>query len=476
MLKNKIFPGVTALFMLAVPFIHAPAAIHMSSTVSDGQYTISELVGIAKKNGIKVAIITDRDQMKWEYGLWPLRKIIKKTVEEGSVLRYGAKNYLKEIEAAQKENPDIVLIPGVESAPFYYWEGNPLANNLKIFNWHKHMLIIGMEKESDYRNLPLVSNRKGLVLPFGFKDIFYLWPVIILIAGIYCLRKRKFNYTDAGGRSLGPHSLPWQIFGGILIATSLVLLFENFPFRSYKFDQYSGDKGVLPYQNLIDYANRRGGLTFWAHPDIANISQRGNVGIETPEHGRDLLSAQDYTGFAIFYEGYKETGRPGGIWDQVLNEFCEGKRKSPVWTIGGMAFDHGDLNFLMRDVRTVILAPHLDKAEVLNALKQGRMYVLLADMSLILDKFEVNLVNKPAIEISGHFADGRKDIVQINLIRNGTIVKTFEAAAPFNIKYDDNYFEKGKKTYYRLEIRSPKGQLFSNPIFAVPAGRQVEFK
>lgn len=50
-------------------FMHVPAAVHISSTVSDGKHSIPEIIEIAKENGIKVIIFTDHDLVKWEYGL-----------------------------------------------------------------------------------------------------------------------------------------------------------------------------------------------------------------------------------------------------------------------------------------------------------------------------------------------------------------------------------------------------------------------
>lgn len=466
--------------------MHAAAAIHISSTVSDGKLSIDEIVEIARQNNIKIVILTDRDFMKWEYGLWPLRRIIKKTVERNSVFTYGIKRYLKEIEVAQSKNTDLVVIPGVESAPFYYWKGSPFKNNLKICNWHKHMLVIGLDKVEDYKNLPSLSNGYSLALAFRFKDVYHLWPILILMIGISCLRRRKFRYKNLQGRSLGPYSRPWQIFGTIIIFFSLLFLFNSFPFTEFKYDQYHGDQGVSSYQNLIDYVNGKGGLIFWAHPEAENIQTRGKIKIETEEHTQDLLDAKDYTGFAIFYEGYEKIGHPGGIWDDLLKEYCKGKRDSPIWVIAGLAFDQeGNLGARMQNLRTIFLIPRLAKSEVLKALRNGRMYVvrgpqgfyLLLDEFAVYDSFldnkdkgivgdEVNIKGKTLLKIHGAFLD--KDEVgqiKVRLIRNGNLVKTFEVISPFEIDYQDDYFDEGKKIYYRLEILYPGGILVTNPIF-----------
>ncbi|MCD6228597.1 MAG: hypothetical protein J7K17_03895, partial [Candidatus Omnitrophica bacterium] len=138
-------------------WIKLPAIIHIASTVSDGEYSLSEIVKIAKDNGIKVVVINDRDLMRWEYGIWPLRNLIKKRVEINSIFKYGIKRYLNEIRMLQNKFSDLIIIPGTESAPFYYWEGSPLRGNLKMYNWHRHILTVGLEKVEDYKNLPIIG-------------------------------------------------------------------------------------------------------------------------------------------------------------------------------------------------------------------------------------------------------------------------------------------------------------------------------
>jgi hypothetical protein len=122
-----IIPG-TAIY--ADEFVQASAAIQISSMVSDGKYTLKEIARLARENNFRVVFLTDRDFMRWEYGLWPLRRIIRKTVQTKSISTYGIGRYLRDIDNLQIANPDLVFIPGTESAPFYYWTGNPFANNL----------------------------------------------------------------------------------------------------------------------------------------------------------------------------------------------------------------------------------------------------------------------------------------------------------------------------------------------------------
>ncbi|MFA5100303.1 MAG: hypothetical protein WC547_05430 [Candidatus Omnitrophota bacterium] len=469
-------------FAWAQEYVQLPAAIHMASDISDGKLTLGQIAARAGENGISVLIPTDRDSMVWEYGMPGLRNIVKKRVSDRSVFSYGIDRYLQRLAALQKESPGMIIIPGIESAPYYYWQGSFFADDLVIKDWHKHMLVIGLSKPSDLEYLPVLGNPKGLCQPMGLKNIFLAWPLVLAAFGIWCLRRRVYSYADSSGKKLGPFSRGWRITGIFSLFIAGLMFINNYPFCYQKFDQYHGSRGVMPYQNLIDYANGRGGLTFWAHPEVSNIDKTGPVGIETDEHTEYLLKTKGYTGFAVFYEGFKKVGIIGGIWDQVLTEYCQGSRNSPIWAIGALAFDKtGDLAMLMNDVRTVLLCGRSDGAAALDALKKGRMYCSRGrySSSFVLDKFtvsdgagidktmgeEILLRKDPVIGIQGHFLRGQDKMFTIQLIRNGKLLRVFEAQTPFDISYTDTASSISQKTYYRLQITTGDTTVITNPIF-----------
>ncbi|MCM8800407.1 MAG: hypothetical protein NC912_00105 [Candidatus Omnitrophica bacterium] len=482
-LLTILFIGYLFRLAYAEGVMQVPTAIQISSTVSDGRYSIAEIVDIAKKMGIKVIVLGDSFLSYWEYGILPLRRLIRKTLQANSILKYGIERYLDEVQRVQRQNPEIIILPGAETAPFYYWKGSPFKNDFTLCDWHKHILVIGLEAPKDYKELPVIGNTSALFLPFSFKDLFNLWPFLALILGIFLIKKRCFNYRDSLGRKLGPYAKNYQISGIIFIILGLVFLINNYPFLRTRFDPYHGEQGSLPYQHLIDYVNQKGGLTFWAHPEEKNIKRFIEASIQTPEHSELLLKTQDYTGFGIFYAGYEKVGQAGGIWDTVLKQYCQAKRKNPVWAIGALGFDSvGDLNDYLKDLRNILLLPVLNKKEVLEALKRGRVYVIRGKNSekFILDDFSIEdnlsgikkimgevleVSDKFKIKIKGHLLTGESNLFKVRLIRDGLIIKDFLVNSPFEITYIDTLNNSERMSYYRIEIESEGLHLVANPIF-----------
>jgi|TARA_B100001971_G_C17892733_1_gene383875 hypothetical protein len=119
--------------------------IDLRTTYSDGTHDLNFLVELAKKRGFDVIFINDHDRMALEYGIFPFRQILRKKVEKPSVNSNGADKYLQNIKQITRKYPDMIVIPGSESAPFYYWSGSCFKGNLTAHNWERHLLVIGMD-------------------------------------------------------------------------------------------------------------------------------------------------------------------------------------------------------------------------------------------------------------------------------------------------------------------------------------------
>lgn len=421
-------------------------AMDIHSNMSDGFSSLGKIAAVAKEKGLWVLIFGDSALRKWEYGLWPLRNIVKKVYQENSVLFLGPARYAQEFQALKKRFPGSVFLPGVEVSPFFYWEGSPFTGNLVLFDYYKQFLVLGLKPE-DYQNMPIVGNRQFFHLSKNM--LFGLWPILLIILGLRLFKRKVL-------------SIPFMV-GGVLF------LLNNIPFPTSSFNIYQGNQGARPYQALIDYVNRKGGFIFWAHPEM--VSQKSYFGIETytPSHVEDLILTKDYTGFGVTYSF--KMAEPGGIWDELLLDYINGKRRKPVWIIGALHYTGGPLE-LNSSPDTLFFIKELSEENILDALRQGRMYARfnLGGKPAILNEFSVKNIGSGLIQITinGSQVPLAEPIepTNIELIRNGKVFKSLqENRSVWMITVEDSFLEQEKKVYYRLKISNSATIIFSNPVF-----------
>lgn len=494
-MRLKTLPGVglwvILISLLGAPkvfgergYLLVPAGIHFDSTVSGGEYTVEELAQICREQGVKIAIVTDHDNMRVEYGIFPLRKItgflLRKLTgqgERGSIFTFGVENYLRLFEEVKARYPELIFIPGVEAVPFYYWEGSLWKGDLKLVNFHKHLLVIGLKDAEDYRNLPsLYTGYPRVFSPKAFLNLIF---VVTFLMGIGVFSKRKTKRIRWGGQIVGVHSHQNQVVGFLIILISALFLIDNYPFLPPMYDQYHGDQGGGPYQVLIDYVNQRGGMIFWAHPEVEQHMKVGGMEIYTPAYHEHLLTTHDYTGFAIFWQGMKYIGRPGGIWDEVLKQYCQGERERPVWAIGELDFEGKGNAEIVKEMATVLLLQEETEKGVLEAMRAGRMYATrnFAAQWLTLEEFTVSdpyrvaymgetLKTRHTPHIRMRFKSSKQKVLNVQLIRNGGIIRTFRVSGSGAIDFYDRTVPRTGKIYYRiLVLKEDWAILASNPIF-----------
>jgi hypothetical protein len=446
--------------------------IHLDSTISGGKLPPEEMSGIAHDAGVEIAVFTDHDTMRWEYGIPPLRKFIRKVVEKGSIHSYGEENYINTISGLNQKYPDMLIMHGAEAIPFYWWKGSYFTKDLEMMDGHKHILVMGLNNASDYKNLPSIG--KGYPSRISSDTLVSLWPLCFFVFGWLLFSVSRESYS---GKLV-------KIGGVICLLTGAVFMVNNFPFTSPRYDQYHGDRGIAPYQTVIDYVNTRGGVTFWAHPETEDVNKEASgVKLITKPYHEDLLKAQNYTGFAVFAEGIKFTAPPGGVWDQILNQYCKGERERPVWAIGEVDFGDEDA-FSIKDSQTIFLLKEKNEKTVIEALKAGHVYALHLytekSPALILDTFiiedttqpvraymgeELETSKNPQLKIHVSLPETAKDVkYRVDIIRNGEVIHRFESTGNTDMTYEDRYVKPGEKIYYRLDIDGPS-RILSNPIF-----------
>ena len=456
--------------------------IHLHTRMADesGKLSMDELLNEVRKKGIGVAVISDHDNERVEYGIFPLRRIIKKVVERKSIKHFGVRDYLDTIRSAEERFPDLTVLVGVEAVPAYYWEGSILNRDLSLRNWHKHILIIGLESPQDIEGIPSVGT--GWYKKPDLGCVVEFWPLLLFPLGIYLLRFEKVKEIRFANINFRETKKPYRIPGYISIVSGVVFLINNIPSCYTSHDPYHGDQGIAPYQELIDYVDDKGGLTFWAHPDATFDNTVNGIRVYTPPHPEDLIRSHGYTGFVALLKG-KETSIPGGVWDGLLKEYIKGKRERPVWAIGELDYRAGDW---MGETETVLLLKQKTKKGVIDALRNGRMYAVTGlPYKPELGYFDVwDVRDKEWKHMGSHVSSGEKARLRVKIgyqgrrslilrvIKEGGIVARFPIRKELDIIIEDP-LKDAETTYYRIDVgyRIERGGgrfeplLISNPIF-----------
>ncbi len=442
--------------------------IHVHSNFSSGSYSIEELAGRAESVGADFLILTDHDLAVMAYGLQPFQKFLKKKYEKRSIISQGPEVYLTEIARVNAGQKAVLIIPGVQSTPHYFWQGSLLTGNLTSINARREVLILGLDRAEQYRNLPIVHNPRA----YYRLDLFQgelIFFALASMAGLVLLFNRPIF------KVLG--------LGVILLCLAGTL---NSQIRvPYPFDQYH-DFGYRPYQVLLDYVAQNGGLSFWAHPESVYAERGvsyGPITMRTAQYPAALIRTNNYTGFEAVYGDKNHLREPGREWDAALLGYINGLRQNyPVAIAGSDYHSEGMSETKFNEFKTVVRATGKSKAEILAALQAGRVYALrqLTNYHLILETFKIigsegQTADGPGstIESAGPvqilarvtFSDHESREAAIQLISNGREIKKITGKTPLDFSYNDTQDPPGATVYYRLNVSSTAGLLTTNPIF-----------
>lgn len=453
-------------------YLPYPGIIHIHSYVSrGGLYSPKRLVSLAQAKGIKILVFSDTYLMRWEYGLPIFSNIFKISREEQSIVKYGVKRYWEDFKKIKEEFPDMLILEGTEVAPFYWWSGSPFKKNLSLNDWSRHLLVVGLKKYQDYVYLPVVCNR-------------YIWPKLkdipllliclsLIILGIFFLKKKQR-----------------KVLGLMLNVAAILFLLHLFPFFTSRYNPYFGEKNYLPYQDLINYVHKKGGLVFWAHPEIREQISGGRFGMinyYTLSYPESLIETSGYTGFGVNMQPSPDHNLilAGREWDNVLTDYCEGKRGQPVWVIGEADYrGKGPID----SVQNIFFLPEFKYDSVYEALRKGRLYICYHsenNINISLSDFHIEdsqnsersvfmggnieIKGKPRLYIKGNYIIDPACELHIELIRDGQIIKNFILGneKTFNLEFQDDSLEvQHRKSYYRLNFFVGSTiALVTNPIF-----------
>ena len=449
----------------------------IKTNFSDGCASIKDIANQSEKLGIDAIIFGDYARNSIEFGIKPFERIFKNKTEGPSVLGRGASGFISEINDNDRQIKETILIPGVETSPFYYWSGSNYDRNLTAHNWDKHLLIVGLSTTPEYEQLPLQNSNLSLNYtdPLLQKFIVMGFLFMMSVGAVYKGYVRTFTVP--------------------LMVLLLLLTLNNHPFQSSPFDAYHGDQGMKPYQNMIDYANSKGAMVFWNHMESnSGIRQHGTTKLKTLPYPQDLLKTKNYTGFQVIGDHRIQQTEAGQQWDQVLMEYLRGQRQQPVWGYGGnnhLCEDQKDNK--LGSVRTIFLVREKKRGTLLDAMRKGRMYAVRQNAAnrLSLDEFfiedqktgrqatlgqELTSTDLPTVKIKLRSIKGGNNTAQIQIIRNGLLVKQETISLPYKLTWRDISNKQEERTYYRIKVSiNSMNHLVSNPIFVKFSDSSDEF-
>lgn len=461
------------------------AAIHVHSTVSTGTLSLQSLAERAEQQGLDVLILSENFTLRYDYGLRPLEGVLKHQVAFPSVMEYGIERFLEDVHVVQQRHPNLIIVPGVEVAPHYYWTGSLAGRDLTMHNAQRNLLVIGLEKAADYASLPARGNPRSFA--WDEKSLANGLPLLLVVPAVWLWLPRKPQMPGWNE----PVSPLRRVVAVTVMLLCAGLLINAWPMTSPTFSSYDAQAGYHPYQALIDAATQRGALVFWSMTEARDFSRHsfgplGMVTVKTEPHPEGLILTHGYTGFGGLYQETRRVVAPGGVWDQVLQARVTDSRGSIPTMIGETAF-HGldDAGKDLDRVYTVVHCTERTAASVLTALRAGHAYaVARGDQGILLqlDEFRVTTAGASRSAEIGETLDGRESRevmvrvgisavdqkphpARLRLIRSGQVIGQIEGQTPLQYEMADREAPAGEWLTYRVEVVGRSGELLTNPIY-----------
>ncbi len=463
------------------------AAVHVHSTASTGTLSVEQLAGLAEQRGLDAIILSDNFVLHYEYGLFPFRQALRRTVSWPSVIDYGIERYFEDVAEAQRRHPGVLLLPGFEMAPHYYWTGSLWTRDLTMHDAQKNLLVFGLARAEEVRDLPVNGNCQSD--RYGWETALGAIPAFLFIPAVWFWRLKTHRTIRVGVVSYRV-TRRYHVPALLLAAVAGALLINAWPFSQARFSQYDESLAYGPHQALIDTVRSRGGATLWSMPEardfnVFSYGPLGNVTVKTEPYPDALLKTADYTGFGGLYEDTRMATQPGGPWDQAIAQYLAGQRRTAPLVFGEIAYHGpgGDQKALDQ-ILTVFWVRERTAAGVLEAVRAGRFYATYAhqrDYGLRLDALQLEdetgarvagvgdtFLRPDAREIVVRVAVSATDRavhpVTVAVIRSGQVIARVTGETPFAQRIVDRLLPSGAQAAYRVEVTG-QGEVLSNPMF-----------
>lgn len=463
--------------------------IHVHSQASTGTLSLDAIAQRAEQLEIDAIIFTENLALRYEYGLPPFRTLFRYATTFPSLIDYGIERYLAELADVQTRHPAVLLIPGIEAAPYAYWTGSLWSGDLTLHDSQKNLLVFGLNDPVRYEQLPVNGNPDSYEVTTESVMVLALPALLITLAALMGIRDRQAVREGLVARR---RRLRLVAMCG-LAAIGAALLWMAWPVGQPPYPLYESGQGYRPYQQFIDAARGAGGLVFWSMPEARNHDSHsfgplGRVTVTTDPHPEALILTDRHIGFGGLYQEARRALHPGQVWDQAIDLFLRGERSRPPVMLGEIAFhalDHAGKD--LDQVLSIVSARGRTATDLLEAIRTGRLYAVerrTKELALRLETFRIECDAGRRGAAVGEILDpeGHRDMVihasisttdrqahQITatVIRSGEALARLSGTTPLTIDIPDRSAPAGRWLAYRLLVEG-EGELVSNPVFVGP--------
>jgi hypothetical protein len=464
-------------------------AIHVHSQASTGALSLDAIAQRAEQLGLDAVIFTENLALRYEYGLPPFRTLFRYTTQFPSLIDYGVERYLAELADVQSRHPAVLLIPGIEVAPYAYWTGSLWSGDLTLHDSQKNLLVFGFSDPVQYERLPANGNPASYQITTESVMVLALPSLLITLAAVMGMRDRR-AFRDG---LIARQSRPRLVAMSGLAAIGAALLWTAWPIGQPPYPLYESGQGYDPYQQFINAARGAGGLVFWSMAeardhDTHSFGPLGRVTVTTEPHPEALILTGHHTGFGGLYQEAHRAIQPGQVWDQAIDLFLRGERPQSPVMLGEIAFhalDHAGKD--LDQVLSIVSVRSRRPEDLLEAIRTGRLYAVerrKKEFALRLETFRIECDAGRRGASIGEILDpeGHRDMVirgsisttdrqahQITatVIRSGEALARLSGTTPLTIDLPDKTAPAGRWLAYRLLVEG-EGELVSNPVFVGP--------
>jgi hypothetical protein len=277
----------------ATSYERVVGVVHVHSDLSTGDFPIEELSEMAERQGVGALLLSENFLARVDYGLPPFRALTRVSHQVRSV--HGRLDeYFARVAQAQAIRPRVLLVPGVEVMPHYFWTGTPLALSMELHGTQKNLLVFGLDRPALER-LPVIGNERPRGL--AVQALVDALPGLLLVPGVILLARPRTRRRRLGSAVIVVRQRRW-LTGAILCAIGAVALVRAWPFAAPVHSAYA-DAGMAPFQGLIDYVQGRGGVVVWSLPEARDSGAQAvgpvHVTWGTEPYADDLLRTSRYT-------------------------------------------------------------------------------------------------------------------------------------------------------------------------------------